>query len=179
MDSREKMMMDTSRKGTIMQQAHFKDMQAGELALRRVFEWPPEHLEVGAKTLARQGFAYPAGNVTRYNEQLEVIIDLLHVLITAIASDARTGKQEIRVTHQPHTQQGVNSLTGETYDLTPREDEVLAEMTKGMSNRQIAVALTVSVSTVKSHVSNILSKMGVESRTEAVAVALQRGGSIC
>lgn len=60
------------------------------------------------------------------------------------------------------------------YDLTPREQEVLALMAEGHSNPQIAEALVVSRSTVKFHVSSILSKLHVNSRTEAVALALQK-----
>ena len=59
------------------------------------------------------------------------------------------------------------------YDLTPRELEVLSLMVEGLSNPDIAERLVVSRSTVKFHVSSILSKMGVESRTEAVAQALK------
>lgn len=58
-------------------------------------------------------------------------------------------------------------------DLTEREREVLAAMVDGLSNTQIAVRLGVSASTIKSHVSNILSKLGVASRTEAVSLALR------
>jgi NarL family two-component system response regulator LiaR len=58
-------------------------------------------------------------------------------------------------------------------DLTEREREVLALMVEGLNNTQIAGRLGVSASTVKSHVSNILSKLGVASRTEAVALALR------
>jgi NarL family two-component system response regulator LiaR len=58
-------------------------------------------------------------------------------------------------------------------DLTEREREVLALMVEGLNNTQIAGRLTVSPSTIKSHVSNILSKLGVTSRTEAVALALR------
>jgi NarL family two-component system response regulator LiaR len=58
-------------------------------------------------------------------------------------------------------------------DLTERERDVLVWMTKGLDNNEIADKLIVSRSTVKFHVSNILSKLQVASRTEAVAVALQ------
>lgn len=58
-------------------------------------------------------------------------------------------------------------------DLTERELEVLTLMIEGLNNVQIAGRLTVSPSTIKSHVSNILSKLGVASRTEAVALALR------
>jgi NarL family two-component system response regulator LiaR len=60
-------------------------------------------------------------------------------------------------------------------DLTEREREVLGLMIEGLSNKQIAGKLSVSPSTVKSHVSCILSKLGVASRTEAAALALRNG----
>jgi len=59
-------------------------------------------------------------------------------------------------------------------DLTERERAVLGLMVEGLNNPQIAAKLTVSPSTVKSHVSNILSKLGVASRTEAVTLALRK-----
>jgi NarL family two-component system response regulator LiaR len=59
-------------------------------------------------------------------------------------------------------------------DLTEREREVLALVVEGLNNTQIAGRLTVSPSTVKSHVSSILSKLGVASRTEAVTLALRQ-----
>jgi len=59
------------------------------------------------------------------------------------------------------------------FDLTEREREVLTLMIEGLNNTQIAGKLTVSPSTIKSHVSNILSKLGVSSRTEAVTLALR------
>lgn len=58
-------------------------------------------------------------------------------------------------------------------DLTAREKDVLKMMIEGLSNPEIAEKLIVSKSTVKFHVSSILSKLGASSRTEAVAMALQ------
>ena len=58
-------------------------------------------------------------------------------------------------------------------DLTRREQEVLALLVKGMSNPEIAERLVISRSTVKVHVSSILSKLGVASRGEAISLAIQ------
>jgi NarL family two-component system response regulator LiaR len=59
------------------------------------------------------------------------------------------------------------------HDLTERERAVLALLVEGLNNTQIAGRLVVSPSTIKSHVSNILSKLGVASRSEAVALAVR------
>lgn len=58
-------------------------------------------------------------------------------------------------------------------DLTDRERMVLALIVEGLNNTQIAARLVISPSTIKSHVSSILSKLGVASRTEAVALAIR------
>jgi len=69
--------------------------------------------------------------------------------------------------------QSANSPPAPGLDLTERERGVLTLMIEGLNNTQIAVKLGVSPSTIKSHVSNILSKLGVASRTEAVTLALR------
>ena len=57
--------------------------------------------------------------------------------------------------------------------LTGREREVLAEIAKGRSNREIARALVVSEKTVKAHVSSVLAKLGVQDRTQAALIAVR------
>lgn len=60
-----------------------------------------------------------------------------------------------------------------TYDLTRRELDVLEQMVEGKTNPEIADLLSISRSTVKTHVSNILGKLNVSSRIEAVKLALK------
>lgn len=60
-------------------------------------------------------------------------------------------------------------------ELTSREFEVLRLIVKGKSNKEIGDQLGISEGTVKSHVNNILSKLNVTDRTQAVSVALKRG----
>jgi NarL family two-component system response regulator LiaR len=69
--------------------------------------------------------------------------------------------------------QKVNEPPPPGQDMTDREKEILALMVEGLSNNEIAERLIVSPSTVKFHVSNVLSKLGVTSRTEAVALAIK------
>ena len=70
--------------------------------------------------------------------------------------------------------QKVNEPAKPGFDMTDREREILALMVEGLSNSEIAERIIVSQSTVKFHVSNVLSKLGVGSRTEAVALAVKQ-----
>lgn len=60
-------------------------------------------------------------------------------------------------------------------ELTPREIEVLHELARGMANKEIAETLGISEYTVKGHLKNILGKLRVADRTEAVTTAIVRG----
>ena len=60
-------------------------------------------------------------------------------------------------------------------ELTTRELEVLQQIVAGKSNKEIGTHLNISEATVKSHINNILSKLGVTDRTQAATTALQRG----
>jgi DNA-binding CsgD family transcriptional regulator len=69
--------------------------------------------------------------------------------------------------------QPAESAAAPAFDLTPREREVLALITQGKSNQEIADALFISLHTTKVHVRSILSKLNLDSRTAAAAFALQ------
>ena len=64
--------------------------------------------------------------------------------------------------------------TGEE-DLSSREIEVLRLIATGNANKEIACQLSIAEETVKSHVTNILAKLGANDRTHAVTLALKRG----
>lgn len=101
---------------------------------------------------------------------------LKNVSADELASAIRSANHG-RPTLSPEATQALIKVAGRTsqpgFDLTSREKDVLKMMTEGLSNPDIAEKLIVSRSTVKFHVSNILSKLGAVTRTEAVAVAIQ------
>ena len=93
-------------------------------------------------------------------------------LVTAIRG-AVTGQPRLSPEAAQVLIQEVREPSSKSYDLTEREREILLLMIEGLPNIKIAERLHVSASTVKFHVSNVLSKLGVTSRTEAVSVALK------
>ena len=88
-------------------------------------------------------------------------------LRTAVEALARRGRLVAEVTGERQVE--VSDV------LTPREAEVLALMARGRTNRQIGAALFISEKTASVHVSNILAKLSASGRTEAVAIAADRG----
>lgn len=70
----------------------------------------------------------------------------------------------------------VAAAPGAQWGLTYRESEVLALLSLGMRNKEIAAALYVGSETVKSHLTSVFQKMGVSSRAEAIAMAVRSGG---
>lgn len=60
-------------------------------------------------------------------------------------------------------------------ELTPREFDVLEQIVRGKSNKEIGTELDVSEATVKTHINSLLGKLGVTDRTQAATAAIQRG----
>lgn len=95
-------------------------------------------------------------------DEIAEAIRLVHAGQSILSPEATQAL--IRVTNQP-------GPLG--YDLSDRELEVLALMVKGLNNTEIAEKLVVSLSTIKHHVSHILSKLDATNRAEAVALTVQ------
>lgn len=98
--------------------------------------------------------------------------------LSATLRDAHLGKRHLSA---EATQMLIDAATNpsgggtQNFNLSNRELEVLALLVQGLNNPDIAEKLFISRSTVKFHISVILSKMGATSRTEAVAMALKHG----
>ena len=121
--------------------------------------------------------SFKEGNLVRNTLEAGAIGYLLKDVSADELAQAIRAAHAGRATLSPEAAQALvetaNQPPAPGLDLTERELEVLALMVEGLNNTQIAGRLTVSSSTIKSHVSNILSKLGVASRTEAVTLALR------
>jgi NarL family two-component system response regulator LiaR len=95
--------------------------------------------------------------------------DLAAAIRAACAGRSTLAAEAIEALIQPAVPESAPGL-----DLTRRERDVLALLVKGLTNPEIAERLSISRATVKVHVSNILSKLGVSNRAEAIALAIQR-----
>ncbi|PPD57413.1 response regulator transcription factor [Dehalogenimonas etheniformans] len=95
--------------------------------------------------------------------------ELVSAIRGAMAGQSKLSSEATQVLIQE-----MRSPSARDYDLTAREKEILKLMVDGLPNTEIADKLGVSPSTAKFHVSNVLSKLGVASRTEAVSLALKQ-----
>lgn len=98
-------------------------------------------------------------------------------LLTHLAAMARRMRVRLGAAGTPAGQPGqtVAPANQSAYGLTRRERKALGQVAAGRTNREIAEALFISESTAGVHVSNILGKLGVSTRTEAARIALDQG----
>ena len=94
--------------------------------------------------------------------------------IRAVATGLSVLSPELLVSLVPDARE-LNETDDVFDDLTPREAEVLDLISEGLSNKQIAKRLAISVNTVKFHVNALLSKFGAKTRTELAVRAVQQG----
>jgi two-component system, NarL family, response regulator LiaR len=134
-----------------------------------VNRWPAVRVialtSFGDRELVREALAAGALSYLLKNVSAE---DLAEAIRSASSGRSTLAAEAVQALVQPEP-------TAPTFgvDLTPREREVLALMVQGLTNPEIAGRLVVSRSTAKAHVSNVLSKLGVSNRAEAVALAVQ------
>jgi NarL family two-component system response regulator LiaR len=116
----------------------------------------------GEDTLRAGAIGYLMKNVTA--DELADAVRAAHAGRSTLAPEAADAL--VRSVSSPP--QGADSLTA-------REREVLKLMADGMTNADIAERLVIGVATVKTHVSSIIAKLGVSTRTEATSIAIRRG----
>jgi len=93
--------------------------------------------------------------------------------LVATIRDADKGKSTLSSEASDFLISNIKKPPVADYQLTSQEKNILACLVDGLSNKKIAQKLVLSLSTVKFHVSNILNKLGVSSRTEAVSLAIK------
>jgi DNA-binding NarL/FixJ family response regulator len=122
-----------------------------------------EFIEAGAS-----GYILKGGTLEDLRKTIQVVSRGEAVCSPRIAYSMFSRVAELAQTHRDHGQ-------SEPIILTAREEEILQLIANGLSNKQIADRLFISLYTVKNHVHNILEKLQVRHRTEAVHRALVRG----
>lgn len=138
------------------------------------------------RELARRAPASRVVVLTSFHEDEQVIGSLRAGALSYLLKDSepeelllavRSAAEGRSVLHPRIASRVVQGLRGEgpSDRLTPRELDVLARVARGQSNREIAAGLHVSEETIKSHVSNVLSKLHVSDRTQAAVYALRVG----
>ena len=102
--------------------------------------------------------------------------ELLAAIHTVAAGDSLLSPSVTRIVLERLARQPAPRVAGSPVaDLTPREREVLGLVARGLSNGEIAAALVIEESTVKTHVKRILAKLGLRDRIQAVILAYESG----
>lgn len=101
--------------------------------------------------------------------------DIIAAIRTVAGSESLLFPEAIRALALAHVAEQGQSTGLDEFQLTEREQEVLRLMARGLSNAEIAGELILGVQTIKTHVANLLSKLGARDRTQAVIQAYESG----
>lgn len=101
-------------------------------------------------------------------------IDSIEKAVSAVLAGDIWAPHEIDLGHEPDSE--ISDLIARIRTLTPQQARVLSMLAEGLLNKQIAYELGVSEATIKAHVSAVLQKLGVDSRTQAVIRLSKIGG---
>jgi non-specific serine/threonine protein kinase len=135
--------------------------------------WPAERVEYERHVAATRAQLDEATFAVAWAEGRALTLEQAIVEALAVSPEAHPTQQDIGPTDPAPQQAG--AAPDRLGTLTPRERQVLALIAQGYSNRAIADTLVIAERTAEIHVSNILSKLGVTSRTQAAAYALAHG----
>jgi DNA-binding NarL/FixJ family response regulator len=115
-------------------------------------------------------------NFMQGNVKLEIIVAIAAVIffLAGLYFNDRSQSKINTTTPPPGAPAAINYEEIKKAGLTQREHDVLVKMAEGLSNQEIATALFLSESTIKTHVSNILFKLDAKRRTQAIQAARER-----
>jgi len=117
----------------------------------------------------RQALAAGADGYVHKSEDSAELLQAVH----AVLAGRQYVSRNIAAAFSPRAR--LVDYAGDKLVATPREREIMSLVARGLSNREIGVALFVSEATIKFHLKNIYAKLGVNDRTEAALLAVQRG----
>jgi two-component system nitrate/nitrite response regulator NarL len=146
--------------------------EGGLAVARSVRDLPTSVITLGVAEAELEVLAFAEAGVSAYVTREQSLDSLIGAIVAVAGGEARCTPRiaGILLRH-------VASLAGEregrerrNVHLTRREAEILSLVTTGLTNKQIALELSIELPTVKNHVHNILEKLGVGSRMRAVAV---------
>lgn len=132
-----------------------KDAKPAKFILLTTFN-DPQYIDTAVQ-LGAHGFLLKDVSFTQLENTIERVYNGYRVLPQNSAQDS-----------PPHCSPTLSHSAIMSQGLTLREQEIFSKIAQGLSNKEIALNLSVSEGTVKNHVSNILSKLGVRDRTQAV-----------
>jgi len=143
-------------------------------ATRRIKELSPETKVLILTSFSDQDHVIPAIRAGASGYQLKDIEpDQLVEAIKSIYKGENQLHPRVASHVMTHLYNGEKREENSVNELTNREKEVLAEIAKGRSNKEIAATLVISEKTVKTHVSNILAKLNLADRTQAALYAVK------